>query len=70
MRVVPSERWVGGVAREVYNVLVDKLFSTELPGLFTFSDIDNLCYRICPTAGAPSEANLQLFRMAGQVYTA
>jgi len=57
----------GGVAREVYNVLVDKLFSTDLPGLFTFSDIDNLCYRICPTQGPPSEANLQLFRMAGQV---
>lgn len=56
----------GGVAREVYNVLVDQLFAEE-QGLFEFSDIDNLTYSIKPSHQEAPEHKLQLLRMAGLV---
>ena len=57
----------GGVAREVYSVLVEGLFAPEA-GLFAFSDIDNLSYQLVPTPdGMPVEKKLERLRMAGQV---
>eukprot|EP00658_Telonema_sp_P-2_P036987 TRINITY_DN26651_c0_g1_i2.p1 TRINITY_DN26651_c0_g1~~TRINITY_DN26651_c0_g1_i2.p1 ORF type:complete len:438 (+),score=102.62 TRINITY_DN26651_c0_g1_i2:113-1426(+) len=58
----------GGVAREVYNLLVEKLFDQE-HGLFGFSDIDNLSYCLEPTPSGqpPTEHKLNLLRMTGLV---
>jgi hypothetical protein len=58
----------GGVAREFYQLVSDKLFDIKL-GLFKFSDIDTITYQINPAskwmACCDPYSHIELFRFVG-----
>lgn len=56
----------GGVAREWFSEVGRAVFNIDF-GLFTYGDVDNLCYQINAHSGLANENHLEYFRFVGRL---
>jgi len=56
----------GGVAREWFSEVGRALFNVDF-GLFSYGDVDNLCYQINQNSGMANDNHLEYFRFVGRI---